>query len=54
MMHPLDFEKIMLIGYNENLYDYEEQEDKRYAKKLIEHRGPRIISSYQNPDPKKN
>ena len=23
-MPPLDFEKIMLVGYNENLYDYEE------------------------------
>jgi len=54
MMPPLDFEKIMLIGFNENLYDYEEQEDKKYAKMLVEHRGPRIISAYQNPDPKKN
>ena len=36
MMPPLDFEKIMLIGFNENLFDYDEQEDKKYAKMLVE------------------
>jgi len=37
---PFDFEKILLIGFNENLFDQIDI-------------APKILASYENPDPKK-
>ena len=57
---PMDFETIFLIGFNENLFNVQDQQDQQFYKslnvssqRLQSIKAPKILSSYKNPDPLK-
>lgn len=46
---PSSVQKILLVGFNENLFEYEEHEDIHFAKQSLidqQFRAPRIIATY--------
>ena len=54
---PMDFETIFLIGYNENLFNVQDQQDQQFYKslnvsqdRLASIKAPKILSSYKNSD----